>query len=261
MCDVKQVSETKMPFSRYITMRLIQEYEKYPELYNVQDPLYKNKTKRQECLNKIAISLGCYGHITIGDQKERKVKQVGLQRRIFIHHIGGVLKCYISWQYSAPVRKGESNLDLESVSQQYSVVAEAAGDVSSDTPIFFDGPVDELHNLDVNLPLSPNSEELSRPCTSHSNKSDFSHTSRTAELQGKKRKITDSSSSYDLLQKATIALEKTAAEPDPVEDHVDVFGKLITTELRRIKSPKKVNELKRNIMNMLLDALDEDCPM
>ncbi|KAL1487725.1 hypothetical protein ABEB36_015632 [Hypothenemus hampei] len=138
MCDVKQVSETKMPFSRDITMRLIQEYEKYPELYNVQDPLYKNKTKRQECLNKIAISLGCYGHITIGDVK----KKINGLRTQYFNEMAKRKKSQTSgtatsdiytshwWCFemlhflenSAPVRKGESNLDLESVSQQYSVL-------------------------------------------------------------------------------------------------------------------------------------------
>lgn len=115
-------------FSRDQTSPLITLYENYPCLYLVASPDYKNKNKRNEAIRDITTSLQEMTRISFTEDDVRK--KIHVLRTQFLKEVSNIKKCLASgmaeeslykshlWcfdqlqflQESAPVRKGESNI-------------------------------------------------------------------------------------------------------------------------------------------------------
>lgn len=67
-----------------LVKKLVEAYQKYPVLYNVECSDYKNKDKRRECITEIIKELAPYGTFLIEDAK----KKINGLRTQFFNRLG-----------------------------------------------------------------------------------------------------------------------------------------------------------------------------
>nr|CAH7754403.1 unnamed protein product [Callosobruchus chinensis] len=236
-------ADSRFQFNHEHTEMMIELYKSHPELYDPFDPLYHHRKRKLECWREIAYKVSVRFNIspsaedvkqkfrslrtqyTCELKKERMNNGKGLNGRTFKSNWWCFNLLSFLSEINTRQEKIVSRFGLSStVSEQNRAMdaAESSGVMSAESHA-----EDVLDINDVDFSCTPSLQESSDELEYHDDQS-------RDPTSTKKPQNTDS--------------------PD---DDIRVFAQYVEAELRKIKVTK-ITKLKRNIINLIYDALDED---
>ncbi|VEN48232.1 unnamed protein product [Callosobruchus maculatus] len=230
-------------YTREETEHLILLYQRHPCLYEVRSKLYKNKTKRLWALREITEQfnkLFPMANLTV-EEVRKKINSVRTQ---FFHEENKVRKSIASgagihevytptlWCYEMLgfLKNGEmteasmSSLPVEELKN---------GNQEEDLKALFEGSVEELNETFEPRPnVSGATSRRRLMCNAPAQKA------------------------ATLIDRA-IKLLETSNENAPM-DEIDAFGLSVVAELRNIKNKRRCFQLRKQIMDLIYEARDEE---
>ncbi|KAL1488708.1 hypothetical protein ABEB36_014507 [Hypothenemus hampei] len=149
---------------------------------------------------------------------------------------------------SNPIRPSQSNLDNLPISQN-----------DNEPELIFNGTIEELMDTN-NVDITQATDSFTRPSTSSSFRSDTEEQDlQTPSLKRRKlKRVQDPTVAVTLMEKATSLLESANQPSKDDLDAIDTFLMSIGTEMRTIKSPVRCRLLRRKIVNLIHETIDQE---
>nr|CAI5823281.1 unnamed protein product [Callosobruchus analis] len=224
---------------------IIELYKNYPELYNPRDPHYHSRKRKLDIWQGITQRISTLFNIspTIEDVKN-KIRSLRTQ---YAYELKRESTNNGRGPNGPPFKSNWWCYDLFSFLNQLNskqVRKMSHSELSSTIPEQ-NGTMDDTGSNDVVSAESPLAEDII-----DIRDVDFSCTPSV-------RESSDELDSDDNQSRDPICTKKPQKTDTP-DDDLSVFAQYIEAELRKIKDKKKLTQLKRNIINLIYDTIDED---